>query len=122
MFEHEDKDEATQAGQHVHNCDCDNEDCDCETEECDCGPNVITLDMEDGTQKDFTLLDTIDMGDKKYIALAEVDSVEYDILRMEITGDTVELSVIEDDEEFNAVAAKFDELFNSEEIEELEEV
>lgn len=121
MFDHEDKDEATQTGQHVHNCDCDNEDCDCETDECDCGPNVITLDMEDGTQKDFTLLDTIDLNDKKYLALAEVDSVEYDILRMEVTGDTVELSVIEDDEEFNAVAAKFDELFSSEEIEEEEE-
>jgi hypothetical protein len=91
------------------NCDCGDEhvheagDCNCDDENCDCDCNTITLDMEDGTQKDFTVLDIL-----------EVDSSEYDILGMEVTDETVSLTVIEDDAEFDAVAAKFEELFSRE--------
>jgi hypothetical protein len=74
--------------------------------------NIITLDMEDGSQKDFLVLDVIERKGKQYIALAELDSNEYDILSMTITDDTVELNVIEDDEEFDAVAAEFEEHFS----------
>ncbi|MFO8145241.1 MAG: DUF1292 domain-containing protein [Candidatus Syntrophosphaera sp.] len=74
--------------------------------------NIITLDMEDGSQKDFLVLDVIERKGKQYIALAELDSNEYDILSMTITDDTVELNVIEDDDEFDAVAAEFEEHFS----------
>ncbi|MBW6514563.1 MAG: DUF1292 domain-containing protein [Candidatus Syntrophosphaera sp.] len=92
------------------NCgeDCGDETCDCEHED----SNVITLDMEDGTQKDFLVLDIIEHEGKQYIALAEVDSMEYDIMSMAVIDENVELSVIEDDDEFNAIAAKFDEHFS----------
>jgi uncharacterized protein YrzB (UPF0473 family) len=106
------------------NCDCGDEhghgtgECNCDDENCDCESNTITLDMEDGTQKDFTVLDILEHDGKKYIALAELDSSEYDILGMEVTDETVSLTVIEDDDEFDAVAAKFEELFSREEEEE----
>ena len=93
--------------------DCHEHDglCDCENEECDCNP--ITIEMDDGSSKDFIVLDVLTHEGKQYIALAEVDSMEYDIMSWEVEGENVELSVIEDDDEFNAVAAKFEELFKS---------
>lgn len=103
-----------------HNCDCGEDhspgECACEDEGTD--SNTITLDMEDGTQRDFTVLDILEHEGKKYIALAELDSDEYDILGMDVDEETVSLTVIEDDNEFNAVAAKFDELFSQEQQEE----
>lgn len=106
----------------LKNCNCgnheDGHDCDC-GDDCEC--DTITLDMEDGTQKDFLVLDTLEYEGKNYIALAEVETMEYDILRMNVVGETVELNVIEDDAEFEAVAAKFDELFNLDDEEEEEE-
>lgn len=99
----EEKDELTKPH------DCNEEDCDCEHDHCD--DNIITLDMEDGSQRDFLVLDVIEYKAVSYVALAEVDSNEYDILRMDVQDDIVELAVIEDDELFNQVAAKFDEHF-----------
>jgi uncharacterized protein YrzB (UPF0473 family) len=105
-----------------HACDCGehhDHDCDCGDEDCNCESNVITLDMEDGTQKEFNILNLIEHDGKHYVALSELDSVEYDILRFEEVGDQVELSIIEDDDEYNAVADKFDEIF-SEDLDNLE--
>jgi uncharacterized protein YrzB (UPF0473 family) len=101
----------TKDNMHEHEEHC------CEGEDCTCGEhesNIITLDMEDGSQKDFEVLQIINHEGKNYIALAELDSAEYDILRFEEVEDSVELSIIEEDEEFDAVAAIFDDLFNSE--------
>lgn len=98
------------------NCGCQDDcadhpgECDCTGEECNC--NTITLDMEDGTQKDFIVLDILEHEGKQYIALAEIDSMEYDIMSMVIGEENVELSVIEDDAEFDAVAARFEELLS----------
>jgi len=100
----------TKDNEHVHEDHvCEGDDCACETES-----NIITLDMEDGSQKDFEVLQIITHEDKNYIALAELDSSEYDILRFEEVDDALELSIVEDDDEFNAVAAIFDDIFNSE--------
>lgn len=92
---------------HDHDCDCGDEDCNCES-------NVITLDMEDGTKKDFQVLNIIEHEGKQYVALSEMDSVEYDILRFEEVDDQLELSIIEDDAEYNTVADLFDEIFSAE--------
>ena len=92
-------------------CNC-GEDChdeDCEHED----GNTITIEMDDGSTKDFIVLDVLTHEGKQYIALAEVDSIEYDIMSWEEEGENVALSVIEDDDEFNAVAAKFEELFQN---------
>jgi len=95
-------------------CNCgENHDHDCD-DDCDCESNTITLDMEDGTQKDFTILNILEYNGSQYVALAEEDSEEYDILRFIEVEDSLELSIIEDDAEYNAVAEKFDDLFSSE--------
>lgn len=83
-------------------------------DDCDCGQdfaddNIITLDMEDGSQQDFYMLGVIEHEGKQYIALAEVGSNEYDILQMEVQDETVELNVIEDDDLFDEVANLFEE-------------
>ncbi len=92
------------------NCGDGHSPCDCDSE--DCHDNTITLDMEDGTTKDFVVLDVVEIEGKQYIALAEVESMEYDIMSMTVVDENVELSVIEDDDEFERVAARFDELFS----------
>lgn len=106
------KDNDLKPEEHTHDCECDCNDDDCTCSETE--SNIITLDMEDGSQKDFEVLQIINHEDKNYIALAELGTVEYDILRFEEVEDSLELSIIEDDDEFNAVAAIFDDLFNSE--------
>jgi len=71
------------------------------------------LDMEDGSQKDFMVLDMIQEDGGNYIALSEVGAMEYDILRFEEIEDNLELSIIEDDEEYNRIAKVFEERFAS---------
>lgn len=97
---------------------------DCEGDDCDCGaePNIITLDMEDGTTKDFLVLDIMEFEDKHYIALAEVGSDEYDILNFveNEKEETIELNVIDDDDLFDRVAEAFEDRFAA--FEELEEM
>ncbi len=105
-----------------HNCGCEgdcqdgHDDCECGSEDCSC--NTISLEMEDGTVRDFMILGDLEHEGKHYIALAEVDSNEYDIMGMTVEEDTVELQVIEDDQEFELIAQKFDEYFSQTEEEE----
>ncbi len=83
-------------------CDCDDEDCEC---------NTITLELEDGTEKDFTILEMLEHEGKTYMALTEGDSEEYDILRVEGNDEDLELMIIEDDAEYEKVADLFDAAF-----------
>lgn len=102
MTDKEMKDQGLHEG-HDHDCECG--------DDCDCGSNTILLDMEDGTQKEFTILDMVEVDGKKYIALSEVGSMEYDILEMTEDGDSVELNYIEDDKIYEDIAAEFEKLF-----------
>lgn len=96
------------------NCNCgEHHEHDC-GDDCDCESNTITLEMEDGSTKDFTVLNILEHNGQQYVALSEEGSVEYDILRFVEVDDSLELSIIEDDEEYNIVADKFDEIFNNE--------
>lgn len=97
---------------HEHDCTCDDENCDC---------NTITLELEDGTEKEFTVLEMIEHEGKSYMALTEGDSEEYDILRVEGDEEELELVIIEDDAEYNAVAEAFDAIFAEEDDEEEDE-
>ena len=90
-------------------------------DDCECDTNTIMLDMEDGTQKEYTILDMVELDGKKYLALSEIDSVEYDILEMKEDGDSVELSYVEDDDEYNLVADEFEKIFSDSEDDEDEE-
>jgi len=93
--------------------------CGCETDEQSL--NTITLEMEDGTEKEFVVIDTLEYEGKSYVALCEGDSAEYDILSFDESEEGLELSYIEDDKEYAAVAQAFDELWAEEEDEEVEE-
>jgi hypothetical protein len=85
--------------------------------------------MEDGSEKDFIALDILEHEGLSYIALSEVDSMEYDVLRFVEVDDAMELSIIEDDKEYDRITdlfkEKFEEMFyddnNYEDIEEDED-
>ncbi len=85
-------------------------------------PEIITLDMEDGTTKDFVVLAITEVDEEHYIALAEVGSDEYDILSFTENedGETIDLNVIADDDLFDKVADAFEEYFAS--FDEMEEM
>ena len=88
---------------------------DCECGECACSEddrNIVSLMMEDGTEKEFEILQVIEHEGKSYLALCEAGSFEYDILRVNEVDDEVELNVIEDDAEYEQVAELFDEVFS----------
>jgi uncharacterized protein YrzB (UPF0473 family) len=109
------KDNMPNPEEHVH--ECDGEDCDHDHES-----NVITLDMEDGSQKDFMVLDMLQHEGMNYVALSEVGQMEYDILRFEEMEENLELSIIEDDDEYERIAKVFEERFASMmEMDEMEE-
>lgn len=108
------KDSKLNTEEHVHECDCDGEDCECGSD-----ANIITLDMEDGSKKDFMVLDIIQNDGQNYIALSKVGAMEYDILRFEEQEENLELSIIEDDTEYNRIADLFNERFAS--MDELED-
>lgn len=111
------KDKMLEAYEDEHDCTCGEEGCDCGEES-----NIISLELEDGSTKDFLVLDVIDLETGTYMALAEVGSNEYDILRVEgeEAEDNLELVVIEDDEEFNKIAKLFQERFEA--FDELEDM
>jgi hypothetical protein len=73
---------------------------------------IITLDMEDGSQKDFIALDIISHEGENYIALSEVGSMDYDVLRFVEVDDSLELSIIEEDDEYEKIAELFTQHFN----------
>ncbi|MCK9558243.1 MAG: DUF1292 domain-containing protein [Candidatus Cloacimonetes bacterium] len=109
------KDNKLNTEEHVHDCNCEGGDCNCDGGDCDCGndADIITLDMEDGSKKDFMVLDILQEEGQNYIALSEVGAMEYDILRFEEQDDNLELSIIEDDDEYNRIAEIFNERFSS---------
>ncbi|MCD8479468.1 MAG: DUF1292 domain-containing protein [Candidatus Cloacimonetes bacterium] len=109
------KDNCINTDEHVHDCNCEGEDCSCE-DHCEAETNIITLDMEDGSQKDFEVLQIINHEGKNYVALAEPDSDTYDVLRFEEVDDALELSIVDDDEEYKAVTEIFNDIFSSEEF------
>nr|MDK2851486.1 hypothetical protein [Candidatus Cloacimonadota bacterium] len=92
--------------EHLH--DCEGEDCDCMDDE---NSRIITLDMEDGSQKDFVALDILNHKGQNYIALSEVGSMEYDVLRFVEVDDSLELSIIDDDDEYEQIAEIFNKHF-----------
>jgi hypothetical protein len=69
-----------------------------------------TMDMVDGCKKDFAVLGPVNIEGKQYLALAEVGSPKYEIWAMCTVEGYVNLSVIEDDDEFDRVFAKFEAL------------
>jgi len=105
------------------NCNCDENtpDCTCEDDNCDCGCDTLTFEMEDGTTKEFQILEIIEHEGIKYVALAEPEGEEYYIMEMEEQDENLEFSFVEDDDLYNTIVAKFEEIFDLYEKESEEE-
>ena len=83
------------------------------------GPDIITVVDDDGAEHEFEVLDRIETDDDhKYIAIVPVfdsgedmlnDDGELIILRVTETDDENILEPIEDDDEFDEIAAIFQE-------------
>ena len=92
---------------HEHEHDCD----------CGCG-QTVTLTMENGEEMVCNLLGVFEVESKEYAALLPMDSEEVILLRHIEGPDGSELEPIEDDTEYDAVVAVFEEIFTEEEEEE----
>ena len=83
--------------------------------------DTVTLEMEDGSEVEFAILDKFDMDTEKFVLLSEIegDSISSDPERMlfmkaiadeSCEEDEVILNVIEDPEQYNAVVEFYAEL------------
>ncbi len=88
---------------------------------CDCGEGeeIITLIDDNGEEKDFTVIDIIEMDGSEYAILLPVDGEEGDeaiILKFTQDEEGNEILVdIEDDEEWEKVADAWEEMMAREE-------
>lgn len=89
---------------------------------------TIDMTLEDGTQLSCDIVAIFPVGGRDYIALLPNKPVEgYDenevfLYRFkELDGENIDLSQIESEEEYEAVADAFDELLDEEEFNELSE-
>jgi hypothetical protein len=77
---------------------------------------ILTITLEDDTELDCHILLTYDLDDKNYIALLPVDSEEvYLYSYVELEDGELELSNIEDKDEFSKAADEFYELLGVDE-------
>lgn len=83
--------------------------------------DTVTLEMEDGSEVEFAILDEFDMDTEKFVLFSEIegDSISSDPERMlfmkaisdeSCEEDEVILNVIEDPEQYNAVVEFYAEL------------
>jgi uncharacterized protein YrzB (UPF0473 family) len=90
---------------------------------------LVTLDLDDGTQAECEVLTIFTVDDQDYIALLPLDDKgepnedgEVFIYRyFEDEDGNPSLDNIQDDEEYEAVADKFDELLDEEEFDALDD-
>lgn len=96
-------------------------------DEMEFGPDILTLEDEDGVEYTLEVIDTVDIDDVHYLALLpyneegdEDEESEFIILRTEMEGDEEVLVPIEDEDELNAVYETFmnrlDELYEFHDI------
>ena len=88
--------------------------------------SVITVEMEDGVERECQIIAIFEIEEQDYIALlpteefegvGEDEEVEADVYfyRYDENGDEIELSTLESDEEFNIVREVFEQIIDEEE-------
>lgn len=97
------------------NCGCNHE----HDHECECGCEheepVIYVTFEDENKEvACDVLGIFEVADVEYIALAPQDEEDILIYRYSEEGEEIKLDEIESDEEYDKVAAEFDEMFFAE--------
>ena len=75
--------------------------------------DILTLTDEEGNEVNFTIVDALEHEEKTYVLLTpaeagEEDEVEVILLRVEDNGEEDILVTVDDEAEFNTVAALFD--------------
>ena len=91
--------------------------------------NLVTLELDDGTQAECEILTIFTVGEQDYIALLPLDEKgepnedgEVFIYRyFEDEEGNPSLDNIQDDDEYEAVADRFDELLDEEEFDSMED-
>lgn len=92
-------------------------------EELEFGPDLISLTDEEGIEHEFEILDELEDGDYHYVALLpagdfdeqdEEDEGQLIVLRSEEENGEEFLAYIEDEDEFNRIAAMFVERLSEE--------
>ena len=75
-------------------------------------PEIITLEFDDGLEVECEIMGIFDVDDKEYIALIPDDDTDdvYLYGYKEVSEEEFELIDIEDDAEFDKVAAEFERL------------
>lgn len=91
---------------------------------------VVTLTLDDDEEVDCAILVTLSVEDKEYIALSPMDengeNIDGDVWLYRFLRDTTgegkhDLENIEDDDEYEIVADKFDEWLDTQAFEEMED-
>ncbi|MBR2674118.1 MAG: DUF1292 domain-containing protein [Mogibacterium sp.] len=79
--------------------------------------DIITLEFDDDTAVDCYVMGTFECDGKEYIALAPEDGTDdvYIYGYKQVSDDEFEITEIESEEEFDAAAARFDEIVEEEE-------
>ncbi len=101
------------AHQHTHEdkCNCNNHGGGCSDHECGCSErehDCITLVLEDDTVLECPIIDTFIINEQSYIALLHPDNQQALIYRFEENDDeSLNLDIIDDDDEFNLVTKTF---------------
>lgn len=77
--------------------------------------DIITLEFDDGSAVDCYVMGTFPYKEHEYIALAPEDGTDdvYIYGYKQLAGDEFEIQEIESDEEFDAAAAEFDRIMES---------
>lgn len=82
----------------------------CHDENCEHDTLLITLD--DDTEIECNVIGIFEVNDKEYIALLPIDDDSVLLYQYSEEEDSVELTSIEDDDEFQEVSDAFFELYN----------
>ena len=85
--------------------------------------NVVSLLDENGKETEFEVIATLEVNESEYAILLPLDgdSEEAFIFKMVQEDGEYVLECVEDDEEFDAVAAAYDEIMEDEDDEENED-
>lgn len=90
---------------------------------------MVTLDLDDGTKVDCEILTIFTVGEQDYIALTPTEGEDGDEEESEVffyryaedADGTPSLGNIEDDDEYDAVTDRFDELLDEAEFDDMDD-
>lgn len=95
--------------EHENNTHCHDENCDCGHEH-----DTLLITLDDDTELECNVIGIFEVNDKEYIALLPIDDDSVLLYQYSEEGENVELTSIEDDDEFQEVTDAFFELYNDE--------